>query len=101
MYFLIYNKPNINNNAQPNISRNTLKNISIPNLSLEIQQEIINKIEKFENYNLQYIEYAKMIKEELDNYIQNINDNIINENVINESDNESEVDLEIEIEDSE
>jgi hypothetical protein len=40
-----------------------------------------------------------MIKQELDNYIQNINDNEINEN-INYS-NESEADLKIEIEDSE
>ena len=85
------------------------KNIIFSIPSLEKQQEIINKIEKFENYNLQYIEYAKMIKEELDNYIQNIdsmiiipdnNDENINYyNIIN--DNESEVDLEIEIEDSE
>ena len=61
------------------------------------------KIEKFENYKLQYIDHANMIKEELDNYIKYINDNEIDENInynniIN--DNESEVDLEIEIEDS-
>ena len=79
------------------------KNIIFPIPSLEKQKEIVNKIEKFENYKLQYIDHANMIKEELDNYIKYINDNEIDENInynniIN--DNESEVDLEIEIEDS-
>ena len=86
-----------------NINLEDFKNIIFPIPSLEKQKEIVNKIEKFENYKLQYIEHANMIKEELDNYIKYINDNEIDENInynniIN--DNESEADLEIEIEDS-
>jgi len=87
-----------------NINLQDFKNIIFSIPSLEKQQEIINKIEKFENYKLEYFEHASMIKQELDNYIQNINDNEINENInniINDIDNESEADLEIEIEDSE
>jgi type I restriction-modification system DNA methylase subunit len=79
------------------------KNIIFSIPTLEKQQEIVNKIEKIEKYKLEHIEYANMIKQELDNYIQNINDNEINENInniINDIDNESEADLEIEIEDS-
>ena len=74
------------------------KNIIFSIPSQEKQQEIINKIEKIEKYKSEYIEHSNMIKEELDNYIKYINDNIINE-----SDNESKSasDLEIEIEDSE
>ena len=90
--------------AQPSLDKIKLLNFNIQIPSLEIQQEIVNKIEKFENYKLQYIEHANMIKEELYNYIKYINDNEIDENVINNNiinDNESEADLEIEIEDSE
>jgi type I restriction enzyme S subunit len=89
--------------AQPSLDKIKLLNFNIQIPSLEKQKEIVNKIEKFENYKLQYIEHANMIKEELDNYIKYINDNEIDENInynniIN--DNESEADLEIEIEDS-
>jgi len=89
--------------AQPSLDKIKLLNFNIQIPSLEKQKEIVNKIEKFENYKLQYIDHANMIKEELDNYIKYINDNEIDENInynniIN--DNESEVDLEIEIEDS-
>lgn len=35
MYYLIFNKPKFNKNAQPNISRNILKNIEIPNITLQ------------------------------------------------------------------
>jgi type I restriction-modification system DNA methylase subunit len=108
-YYLLFNQNNIYKNytagqAQLNTETNKLLNkFMIPMPSLEKQQEIVNKIEKFENYKLQYIEHANMIKEELDNYIKYINDNEIDENInynniIN--DNESEADLEIEIEDS-
>ena len=106
-YYLKFNEENIkklaNRNAAPNINWIKLSNFQIPIPSLEKQQKIVNKIEKFENYKLQYIEHANMIKEELDNYIKYINDNEIDENInynniIN--DNESEADLEIEIEDS-
>jgi len=86
------------------LNKTSLSNIQVQIPSLEKQQEIINKIEKFEKYKLEHIEHASMIKQELDNYIQNINDNEINENInynnINYS-NESEADLEIEIEESE
>lgn len=108
-YYLLFNQNNIYKNytagqAQLNTETNKLLNkFMIPMPSLEIQQDIVNKIEKIENYKLQYIEHANMIKEELDNYIKYINDNEIDENInynniIN--DNESEADLEIEIEDS-
>jgi len=109
-YYLLFNQNNIYKNytagqAQLNTETNKLlNNFMIPMPSLEKQQEIINKIEKIEKYKLEHIEYANMIKQELDNYIQNINDNEINENInniINDIDNESEADLEIEIEDSE
>ncbi len=103
-YYLLFNQNNIYKNytagqAQLNTETNKLLNkFMIPIPSLEKQQEIVNKIEKFENYKLEYIEYANMIKQELDNYIQNINDNEINENIINNNleldDNESEVEIE-------
>jgi type I restriction enzyme S subunit len=103
-YYLLFNQNNIYKNytagqAQLNTETNKLLNkFMIPIPSLEKQQEIVNKIEKFENYKLEYIEHANMIKQELDNYIQNINDNKINENIINNNleldDNESEVEIE-------
>ena len=89
------------------LNKTSLSNIQVQLPSLEIQQEIINKIEKIEKYKLEHIEYANMIKEELDNYIQNIDSMILipdnNDENINYNNiiNESEADLEIEIEDSE
>jgi len=91
-------------NCQPKLGLFQIEKFEIPIPSLEKQQEIINKIEKFEKYKLEYIEHASMIKQELNNYIQNINDNEINENINYNNiiySNESEADLEIEIEESE
>ena len=54
MYFLIFNKPEPSTNAQPNISRDKLKNIKIPNLSLEHQEEIVNFLDEiYEKVNIE------------------------------------------------
>jgi hypothetical protein len=71
------------------------------------QQEIINIIENLESQESHYNKYSKILKEELDNIMKIVsnmtiisNNNLeLDENIIN--DNESEADLEIEIEDSE
>jgi hypothetical protein len=71
------------------------------------QQEIINIIENLESQESHYNKYSKILKEELDNIMEIVsnmtiisNNNLeLDENIIN--DNESEADLEIEIEDSE
>jgi len=46
LYYLIFNKPMYNCNAQPNISRDTLKNILIPNLTPQHQQEIVEFLDE-------------------------------------------------------
>ena len=62
MYYLIYNKPKSNGNAQPNISRSTLLDMKIPSLSLEHQQEIVDFLDKqFELYDINLL--AKQIKD--------------------------------------
>jgi len=98
-YYINYNSI-ITGNAIPKLTKYNLENIQVKIPSLEIQQEIVNKIEKIEKYKLEQIEYASMIKQELDNYIKNINDNEINENIINNS-IINDTDLEVEIEESE
>lgn len=59
MYFLIFNKPDYNSNAQPNISRDTLKKILIAKLTLTHQEEIVKFLDKyFEKNNIdEFIEY--------------------------------------------
>lgn len=47
-YYLVFNKPKYNSNAQPNISKNTLSKIKIPVPSLKEQQEIVDKIEEID-----------------------------------------------------
>ena len=46
MYYLIFNKPQVSSNAQPNISRETLKNFLIPNLTLSHQEEIVKFLDE-------------------------------------------------------
>lgn len=110
-YYLKFNEENIkklaNRNAAPNINWIKLSNLKISIPSLEKQQEIINIIENTESPESHYNKYSKILKEELDNIMEIIgnmcilsNNNLeLDENIIN--DNESEADLEIEIEDSE
>jgi type I restriction enzyme S subunit len=53
MYYLIFNKPKANTNAQPNISRDILKNILLPNLPLQHQEEIVKFLDnQFEKYDI-------------------------------------------------
>ena len=62
MYYLIFNKPISNGNAQPNISRSILSNIQIPSLSLSHQQEIVEFLDsQFELYDINLL--AKQIKD--------------------------------------
>jgi restriction endonuclease S subunit len=62
MYYLIFNKPKFNKNAQPNISRETLLNILIPNLSLSKQEKIVEYLdEKFKTYKIE--ETLELFKE--------------------------------------
>lgn len=90
-----------------NINLQDFKNIIFSIPSLEKQQEIINIIENLESQESHYNKYSKILKEELDNIMEIVsnmtiisNNNLeLDENIIN--DNESEADLEIEIEDSE
>jgi type I restriction enzyme S subunit len=110
-YYLKFNEENIkklaNRNAAPNINWIKLSNLKISIPSLEKQQEIVNIIENLENQESHYNKYSKILKEELDNIMEIVsnisilsNNNLeLDENIIN--DNESETDLEIEIEDSE
>ena len=89
------------------ISLVDIKNFNIQIPTLEKQQEIVNIIENLESQESHYNKYSKILKEELDNIMEIIgnmcilsNNNLeLDENIIN--DNESEADLEIEIEDSE
>jgi restriction endonuclease S subunit len=90
-----------------NINLQDFKNIIFSIPSPEKQQEIINIIEQIESPESHYNKYSKILKEELDNIMEIVsnmtiisNNNLeLDENIIN--DNESEADLEIEIEDSE
>jgi len=59
-------------NAAPNISWSNLQNLEIPVPSLEIQEEIINKINKLNEQSSHYDQYAKFIQTELDNITETI-----------------------------
>ena len=94
------------------LNKTSLSNIQVQLPSLEKQQEIVNIIENTESSESHYNKYSKILKEELDNIMEIVSnmcilsnnnnlefdENIINNNSIN--DNESEADLEIEIEES-
>lgn len=111
LYYIMKYYINYNNittgNAIPKLTKYNLENIKVHIPSLEKQQEIVNIIKNTESPESHYNKYSKILKEELDNIMEIIgnmcilsNNNLeLDENIIN--DNESEADLEIEIEDSE
>ena len=69
------------------LNKTSLYNIKIPLPSLEIQEEIINKIEKLNEHNSHYESYSNMLKTEIDNIIEIINNMTFLSNK-EESDNE-------------
>ncbi len=64
MYYLIFNKPIKESNAQPNISRDFLKNILIPNLPLSHQEEIVKFLDEY---------FSKHSIDEFNEYLGNFN----------------------------
>jgi restriction endonuclease S subunit len=70
------------------LNKTSLYNIKIVLPSLEIQEEIINKIEKLNEHNSHYESYSNMLKTEIDNIMEIINNMTILSNDNKESDNE-------------
>ena len=77
-YYMINNQEKIFNNytthnAQARMETNKLLNeFKIPVPSLEIQEDIINKINKLNEQSSHYDQYAKFIQTELDNITETI-----------------------------
>jgi len=71
MCYLINNKPIANNNAQPNISREMLKNLIIPIPSMKEQENLVKQIESIEKDQKTHLEYSKIIQSKID-MIENI-----------------------------
>lgn len=83
-------------NGMPGITKPILENIQISIPSLEVQEEIIKRIESLEQKSSHYNQYAKMLQIELDNITEIISnmtivskDNEQNYDQDNELDNES------------
>jgi restriction endonuclease S subunit len=76
-YYLKFNEVDIKNlankNTVPNLSIDILLNFIIKVPSIEIQKEIINIINNILNYESYYNKYSKILKIELDNIIDIIN----------------------------
>jgi type I restriction-modification system DNA methylase subunit len=63
---------NSGGNSYPAFNQDVLKNLEIPVPSLEIQEDIINKINKLNEQSSHYDTYAKFIQTELDNITETI-----------------------------
>lgn len=85
-YYLLYFQQNIFNNyasgnAQKNMETEKLKReFKIPVPPLEVQEEIIKRIEALEQESSHYNQYAKMLETELNNIMEIINNMTISDN---------------------